>query len=103
MKTVAYTMVFLALCNTIFGQRLKKSLTEPEQPEFAYKHEFSFGARLHSNGWTIFGEKVKFKSIYLSRVLQVEFSGYRNLKESKQSVPPDNTGKDYFFGKHYIY
>jgi hypothetical protein len=85
-----------------FGQA-KKELREIELKGLVYKNEFSFGARIHTNGYSGFGEITKFQRVDLKRVFQIEYMYFRSFQQKKQPVlfSPSNFGskKDYFYGK----
>lgn len=98
-------MTILALLSFVFSgfSQGKKELREIELKGLVYKKEFSFGARLNTNGYAGFAEISRFQRVDLKRLFQIEFVYFKSFKEKKQPVlfSPSNFGskRDYFYGK----
>lgn len=81
-----------------------------------FNRELSFGVRLNTNGWSLFGEKGKYKPIesrnedvyYHTNIYTVEFSEQKHPREIKRRSQlvggQDGTGKKYIYAKsNYCY
>jgi len=76
-----------------------------EEKGVLYFNEWSIGARLLSNGWEVFGERSKIKSIHKTRIIQFGFSEIKHWKERKQQAEYTFLGsnlespKNFYYGK----
>ncbi|NNC95567.1 MAG: hypothetical protein HKN92_08395 [Chitinophagales bacterium] len=95
MKSVFLVSLCIFLSLPLFAQRNLDGKTE-----FIYRKEFSVGARINTNGWTVFGETAKILNIHKTRVLQFELTAFKHPKERKQSIPFSSSSRnDFIFGK----
>lgn len=98
-------LTILSLAAMAQGAPQVKKPGQEESKGILYNKEFSFGARLASNGWGIFAETGKIINIYRTRVFQFEVADIRHPKEKKQSaeILPLAGGisspRDFYFGK----
>lgn len=84
MRHLFLLIALTALVPTIsFGQSLEKS--GDDRYGLLYEEDLSFGARLNTNGWSIFGTYGKVVSASKYRFYQVELTELRHPKEVKQS------------------
>lgn len=90
-------LLFVSLGLSGFAQR-KGKIEKEEKIVLRYAHEFSGGFRLKTNGWAMFIEKARIRSIYKRSIHQLEFSYTKHAKERKQEAL-DSRFKDYKFGK----
>lgn len=66
-----------------------------------YKHEWSLGARFHTNGFSTQFERVWINSIYKKTVLQANFFYFKDFKETRQQSIYTINGiqRKFFYGK----
>ncbi|MGB1247975.1 MAG: hypothetical protein ACPG4Z_03760 [Chitinophagales bacterium] len=95
-----YTIFFILIVGTSFAQR-KKNLYTATGENAIYKNEWSIGARLHTNGFSAFYERVWVKNIWKKSVLQTDFFYYKDYRESKTDVSPalSTSNRTYIYGK----
>lgn len=105
------TIFFLFTAFTLFAQKQvgsSSTFSPYDSDNIIYRHEYSVGARLMSNGWQLFYDRSWIKDIYNTRSLQIEFGEIRSYTEKKQS--PETPGyrttsgvdvnrKKFFYGK----
>jgi hypothetical protein len=114
MQKIIFIIFLISASFTAFAQKSKKQrqqekrahintlIKEQEEGVIAYKKSFVFGAKLISDGYGVFFEVGRSKSIKKSTLYQLEISERKNVKEDKQSNPFANTipfiyGKENFF------
>src|SRR5687768_13457667 len=77
----------------------------PVKKGIVYNKQFTFGAKLASNGWAVTFNTGKIKSIYTTRIFEFELADIRHPKEKKQPAEFNLYGqllgnpKDFYFGK----
>lgn len=66
-----------------------------------FKHEWSLGARIHTNGFSAFFERVWIKNIWKRNVLQTNFFYYKSFKDRKTKTEYTQYpgSRPYFYGK----
>ncbi|MEX0813673.1 MAG: hypothetical protein WD048_15755 [Chitinophagales bacterium] len=107
MKQIIISILFFGL-STVFAQTDNSTFSPYESDEIIYRHEYSVGARLMSNGWQLFFDRSWIKDIENTRSFQIEFGEIRSYTEKKQS--PETPGyrttsgvdvnrKKFFYGK----
>ena len=65
--------------------------------DYRSKHEASGGARIQTNGFSIFGEYGWIKNMYRTRLIQFEYSYFIDYRQKSQQ-PQDQGGRNYEFG-----
>lgn len=96
-------MAILILSLPALAQRSK--LEAPvEEKGILLHNEWSIGARINTNGWEVFGERSKIKSIHKTRIIQFGFSEIRHWKERKQQAngpisSVSESPKNFFYAK----
>lgn len=91
----------MLVASSLQAQKKSKILTIMDEENAVYKNEWSIGARLHTNGYSAYFERVWIKSIWKKRVIQTNFFYYKDFKEKKVKSPYAevyNTS-GYFYGK----
>ena len=105
---IYFLIIIITLVNFSSFSQKRQAKREIEKKGVIYNNEISFGARLYSNGWGLFGERSKIINIYKTRVIQFGFASIRNYKEKKQSPQITHidancsfqeSPKDFFYGK----
>lgn len=77
----------------------------PEKKGVIYNKEFTFGAKLTSNGWGVSSSVGKILNIHRTRLWYFEFADIRHPKEKKQSAelsiysPGFDSPRDFYYGK----
>lgn len=101
--------IFIFSFSTLIAQNNNSSTFSPyDSDNIIYRHEYSLGGRLMSNGWQIFFDRSWIKDIKNTRIFQVEFGEIRSYTEKKQS--PETPGyrttsgvdvnrKKFYYGK----
>ena len=84
-----------------FGQNNVEDILGLSSDEAGFRqHELNFGSRFHTNGYSAFLEKVWFKTYKKSRLLQIEYFHFKDMRERKQeSLYSACNPKRFFFGK----
>lgn len=103
--------IFLTILTIFFfslaalAQQPRTINNEEDKEGILMESELSFGVRLYSHGWGIFGEKAKILNIKKVRVFQFGFASYRDFRQKKQPAVVNYVGpgldnpRDFFFGK----
>ncbi len=81
--------------------RINKQLKEEEEGALVYSKQSAFGLKLATDGWGIFYEHGKYKTITKTNLWWLEFGEHKNHKEEKQTLV-DPTGT-YQLGNPVIY
>jgi len=79
-------------------QRINKMIKQEEEGVIAYKKHFAGGIKLASDGYGLFIEKGKAKSIKKALLFQLEIAERKHQKEEKQSLP-GSSGLPIIYGK----
>lgn len=102
MKKTGYILFFILLqASVLFAQKKQDGYTAVDEENMVFKNEWSVGARLHTNGFSAFYERVWIKSIWKKRVIQTNFFYFKDFKEKKvKSVYAQAfNAPAYFYGK----
>lgn len=96
--------LFLLLTTTpLFAQQDRMDIPADtanlEDREILLKHEFTFGALLHSNGWGINLRRGKHKTAKLKRMLELDIVSMKHPKEIKSVNPYFENSKGFVYGK----
>ncbi len=91
-----YTLILLFISCFLAAQ--DQSQKPVDLQDYQYKHEASAGARLQSNGFTVYGEYGWIKDLNRTRLLQVEYTYYIDYHQQKRQVDPTLSGPDYIYG-----
>lgn len=72
-----------------------------DNPNMIYKNEWSVGARLHTNGLSMFYERVWIKDIYKKNILQTNFFYHFDVRQQRQKSNffIDGTQKRFVYAK----
>jgi len=108
MRTV-FIYFFLLFCSA--GGFAQTIIINPqtESKGIIYNFEWSVGAKINTNGWGVFGEYAKIKSIKKTIVMQAEIQELKDYREKKQTAefayagPNSETPKDFFYGKQNMF
>ena len=79
-------VICLTLSLSTAGQNVEDILGLSSDEAGFRQHELNFGSRFHTNGYSAFLEKVWFKTYKKSRLLQIEYFHFKDMRERKQEV-----------------
>jgi len=98
-------LILLCCLVSIFATAQSTEKDQSDLKGIILKNELSFGVKLTSNGWAVFGEKAKRINIYKTRIWQFEIGDIKVAKETKQAAEFNlitsqlDSPKDFFYGK----
>ncbi len=101
----SHLLVGIIFCSISVSAQRSRVVAEVEQKGIVYYDEWSVGGRLLTNGWEVFGERAKIKSIHKTRIIQFGISEIKNWKETRQPAeftflgPFLDSPKNFYFGK----
>lgn len=101
--TVLFLLLLVASTATYAQQRKVKK--EIEKKGIIYNKEITFGAKLASNGWSLYMNKGKILNIRKTRLWMIEIADIRHPKEKKQAadfnlaISGFDSPRDFFYGK----
>ncbi|MDX2002764.1 MAG: hypothetical protein SFW35_10050 [Chitinophagales bacterium] len=81
------------------------SMRDPKKKGIIYRKEFTFGAKIASNGWGVVFNTGKILNIKRTRLFEFELADIKHPKEKKQSAElgfwslPVGSPKDFYYGK----
>lgn len=94
----------LMLCFSFAAIAQRSAMNVPVEEKGVLLHnEWSIGGRLNTNGWEIFGERSKIKSIHKTRIIQFGFSEIKHWKERKQQAEYTFLGSNLESPKNFYY
>ncbi|MEZ4916180.1 MAG: hypothetical protein R2836_04255 [Chitinophagales bacterium] len=102
MKKILVFILILTVQSTLLAQKSKKrEISLADEENMVFKHEWSLGARIHTNGFSAFFERVWIKNIWKRNVLQTNFFYYRSFKDrkTKSIYTSYSDAVPYFYGK----
>lgn len=102
MKKLKFLFLLLtAFSCTVQAQRNSNTFTEADEANMVFKNEWSFGIKMHTNGYGANFERVWIKSIWKRNVLQTNFFYFKDFKEKRTKTPYAQVfnAPAYFYGK----
>ncbi|MBK7147803.1 MAG: hypothetical protein IPH78_03035 [Bacteroidetes bacterium] len=93
-KTVFSTFLLFTIFSASAQKAMKKSA---DVRDYLYKKEISFGLRLQSNGFSLYGEYGWIKDIYKTRLIQIEYNYFVNYQQKRTKSLVQN-GRAFNFG-----
>lgn len=102
MKNIFSTFfLVLLIASSLQAQKKSKMLTILDEENAVFKNEWSIGARMHTNGFSAYFERVWIKSIWKKRVLQTNFFYFKDFKQKKvkSAYAEVYNANGYFYGK----
>ncbi len=115
MKKIAFLFICLAAFNTAMAQRSKKDkkverrlrinalVSQEEEGVIAYRKHFVYGGKLTTDGYGLFMEIGRAKSIRNALLFQLEITERKHPREEKQT-DPSGLGAPIIYGKqNFVY
>ncbi|MFT4969870.1 MAG: hypothetical protein ACI9O4_001621, partial [Chitinophagales bacterium] len=102
MKNIFPTLfLVLLIASSLQAQKKSKMLTVLDEENAVFKNEWSIGARMHTNGFSAYFERVWIKSIWKKRVLQTNLFYFKDFKQKKvkSAYAEVYNANGYFYGK----
>lgn len=86
---------------SVQAQKKAKSYNEADIANMVFSNEWSFGIKMHTNGFGANFERVWIKSIWKRNVLQTNFFYFKDFKEKRTKSPYAQVfnAQGYFYGK----
>lgn len=97
MRSWIFILFYLPLC------LLAQTETKPAPKkviDYMYKHEFSGGLKIQTNGVSLYLTKGWIKNIYVTNLVQLEYQYFFNYKDKLNATNPafGQKGKKYYYG-----
>ena len=94
-------MFLVFFCDNLLAQKKSSSYTEADLANMVFTNEWSFGVKMHTNGFGANFERVWIKSIWKRNVLQTNFFYFKDFKEKRTKTPYSQVfnAPAYIYGK----
>ena len=96
LKMLKKYLFFIALFLVVSFTSAQRKAGGIDPQDYQYKYEYSFGARIQTNGISLSTEFGWIKDLYRTRILQLEYTYYIDYRQKVQKSTQG--GRNYLFG-----